>query len=81
MLDFGAGQLSVATVRRYKGYQQGVEFEQRLVSDGNRGLCARRRVSPYVLAKTGLPAHCSACTLDAGLVAKRMTASRPAIAT
>ena len=30
--------------------QQGVEFEQTMVSDGNGGLCTRHRVSPYLIA-------------------------------
>lgn len=55
VLDFGDGQLEVATVRRSKGAQQGVEFENRLVNDGNGGLCTRSRVSPYLLACAGLP--------------------------
>ena len=55
VLDFGDGQLEIATVRRSQGAQQGVEFENRLVSDGNGGLCTRNRVSPYLLACAGLP--------------------------
>jgi hypothetical protein len=55
VLDFGDGQLEVATVRRSLGTQQGVEFENRLVNDGNGGLCTRSRVSPYLLACAGLP--------------------------
>jgi hypothetical protein len=31
-------------------HQQGIEFEQSLVSDGNGGLCTRHRVSPYLIA-------------------------------
>ena len=31
-------------------HQQGVEFEQTMVSDGNGGLCTRHRVSPYLIA-------------------------------
>lgn len=55
VLDFGDGQLEVATVRRARGAQLGVEFENRLVSDGNGGLCTRSRVTPYLLAAAGLP--------------------------
>lgn len=50
VLDFGDGQLAVSTVMRSAGCQQGVVFEERLVSDGNGGLCTSRRVSPYMLA-------------------------------
>ncbi len=50
VIDFGEGQLVTATVRRTKKHQQGVEFEQTMVSDGNGGLCTRHRVSPYLIA-------------------------------
>jgi len=50
VIDFGEGQLATATVRRSKKHQQGVEFEQSLVADGNGGLCTRHRVSPYLIA-------------------------------
>ena len=55
VIDFGEGQLAVATVRRSNHHQQGIEFEQRLVSDGNGGLCTAHRVSPYLIAAAGLP--------------------------
>jgi diguanylate cyclase (GGDEF)-like protein len=55
VIDLGEGQLAVATVRRSEGHQQGVEFEERLVSDGNGGLCTRHRVSQYMLSLAGLP--------------------------
>lgn len=55
VLDLGDGQLTVATVRRSRQSQQGLEFETLLVSDGNGGLCARVRVSPYQLAAAGVP--------------------------
>ncbi|MCP5387842.1 MAG: EAL domain-containing protein [Novosphingobium sp.] len=55
VLDFGEGQLAVATVRRSRNATQGVEFEKQLVSDGNGGLCTRSRISPYLLAAAGLP--------------------------
>jgi diguanylate cyclase (GGDEF)-like protein len=54
VLDLGDGQLVVAKVRRSQGHQQGLEFEQELVSDGNGGLCTRYRVSPYQLSAAGL---------------------------
>ncbi|MGR4889879.1 EAL domain-containing protein [Sphingopyxis sp. LARHCG72] len=50
VIDFGEGQLVTATVRRSMRDQQGVEFEQTMVSDGNGGLCTRHRVSPYLIA-------------------------------
>ncbi len=55
VLDFGEGQLAVATVRRSKGDKQGLQFEVPLISDGSDGLCTRTRVSPYVLAAAGMP--------------------------
>jgi diguanylate cyclase (GGDEF)-like protein len=54
VIDLGEGQLVVATVRRTTNHQQGVEFEQPLVDDGNGGLCTRHRVSPLILAAAGL---------------------------
>jgi diguanylate cyclase (GGDEF)-like protein/PAS domain S-box-containing protein len=54
VIDFGEGQLAVATVRRSEKHQQGIEFEQRLVSDGNGGLCTSHRVSPYLIAAAGM---------------------------
>ena len=50
VIDFGEGQLVTATVRRSTKHQQGIEFEQTMVSDGNGGLCTRHRVSPYLIA-------------------------------
>lgn len=55
VVDFGDGQIAVATVRRSMGQQQGLEFDQRLVDDGNGGLCTRTRVSPYLVAAAGMP--------------------------
>lgn len=55
VLDFGGGQLAVATVKRVMDDTQGVEFEQELVDDGAGGLVTRNRVSPYALATAGLP--------------------------
>jgi len=54
VIDFGEGQLALAVVRRSHKLQQGLEFEERLVSDGNGGLCTRRRVSPYLIASAGM---------------------------
>ncbi len=55
VLDLGDGQLALATVRRSEGQRQGVEFDDRLVDDGNGGLCTRHRISQYMLALAGLP--------------------------
>ncbi len=55
VVDFGEGQLAVATVRRTGGNLLGLEFEMPLVDDGAGGLCTRTRVSPYLLAQAGLP--------------------------
>jgi diguanylate cyclase (GGDEF)-like protein/PAS domain S-box-containing protein len=57
VMDFGEGQLVVATVRRSMGHQQGIAFDERLVSDGNGGLCTNRRVSPYMMAAAATPAQ------------------------
>jgi diguanylate cyclase (GGDEF)-like protein/PAS domain S-box-containing protein len=55
VLDLGDGQLVVATVTRSEGFAQGLEFEDRLISDGADGLCTRHRISPYALAAAGMP--------------------------
>jgi len=55
VVDFGEGQLAVATVRRTAGTMQGLEVEVPLVDDGAGGLCTRHRVSPYMLAQAGMP--------------------------
>ena len=55
VVDFGEGQLVTATVRRSTKHQQGIEFEQTMVSDGNGGLCTRHRVSPYLIAAATQP--------------------------
>lgn len=55
VVDFGEGQLAVASVRRSAGSMQGLEFEVPLVDDGAGGLCTRNRVSPYLLATAGMP--------------------------
>jgi len=56
VVDFGDGQLVVATVKRSEETLQGLEFEIPLVDDGAGGLCTRHRVAPYVLAAMGMPA-------------------------
>lgn len=55
VVDFGEGQLAVADVSRSKKNQLGVRFEQRLVDDGNGGLCTARRVPQSMLSAAGLP--------------------------
>ena len=55
VLDLGGGQLVICTVRRAKEAIIGVEFDRPLVSDGAGGLCTRHRVSPYDMAKAGMP--------------------------
>jgi diguanylate cyclase (GGDEF)-like protein/PAS domain S-box-containing protein len=55
VVDFGEGQLAVATVRRSRGPIQGLEFEHPLVADGAGGLVTRSRISPYMLAAAGMP--------------------------
>ncbi len=57
IVDFGDGQLAFAKVRRSRKRQQGIEFEQPLVSDGNGGMCTSRRVSPYLMGMAGLSAN------------------------
>lgn len=55
VVDFGSGQLAVATVKRSAGSLQGLEFELPLVDDGAGGLVTRNRISPYALAAAGMP--------------------------
>jgi len=55
VVDFGEGQLAVASVKRSSRTMQGLEFETPLVDDGAGGLCTRNRVSPYMLAAAGMP--------------------------
>lgn len=57
VIDFGEGQLAVADVVRTRKNQQGLIFEQRLVDDGNGGLCTPYRVPRAVLAAAGLPTN------------------------
>jgi len=74
VVDFGDGQLAVSTVVRSMDAQQGLEFEERLVSDGNGGLCTNRRVSPYIMAAAGMPLAC----LPPGYYAANEIEQRPA---
>jgi diguanylate cyclase (GGDEF)-like protein len=55
VIDFGEGQLAVADVARSRRNQQGLIFEQRLVDDGNGGLCTAHRIPRSMLAAAGLP--------------------------
>jgi len=56
VLDFGEGQLAVASLTSNPGtLGQYAEFEIPLVSDGNGGLFTCHRVSPYHIALAGLP--------------------------
>jgi diguanylate cyclase (GGDEF)-like protein len=55
VIDFGEGQFVLATVRRSRKHQQGVEFDHALVDDGNGGLCTRHRILPQHLIAAGIP--------------------------
>jgi diguanylate cyclase (GGDEF)-like protein len=55
VVDLGEGQLALGAVVRSKKHQQGVLFEQKLVDDGNGGLCTAHRVPRSLLAAAGLP--------------------------
>ena len=55
VLDLGDGQLALSKVVRTKQNQQGLQFEEALVNDGNGSYCTNRRVSPYSLAEAGMP--------------------------
>ena len=81
VIDLGDGQLVIATVRRSDGHQQGVEFEDRLVGDGNGGLCTRHRVSPYMLAMAGLPGARSLVLPPDGAKADQLPKTMPAFKT
>ncbi|MDE8651332.1 EAL domain-containing protein [Novosphingobium album (ex Liu et al. 2023)] len=70
VLDFGQGQIEVATVRRSMKAQQGLQFERTLVNDGSGGLCTRSRISLYLLAEAGLPTAPGA-TGDASLIGQK----------
>lgn len=64
VVDFGEGQLAVAIVTRSRRNQQGLTFEQRLVDDGNGGLCTAHRVPRSMLAAAGLPTRTDGLDLD-----------------
>lgn len=77
VVDFGGGQLAVATVRRTAGDTQGLEFEQDLVDDGAGGLCTRHRVSPYELAAVGAPLEALPAGRYSGMPKLEATVSLP----
>lgn len=54
VVDFGKGEVAVASVRRSAGSMQGLEFELPLVDDGAGGLVTRNRLSKEALASAGL---------------------------
>lgn len=81
VLDFGDGQLAVSTVVRTMESQQGLEFEERLVNDGNGGLCTNRRVSPYMMAAAGMPLACLPPGYYNTSEAEQRPASLPAFST
>ena len=56
IIDFGEGHLAFANINRSRNRQQGIVFEEPMVSDGRGGLRTARPVSPYALQKAGLPA-------------------------
>jgi len=56
IIDFGEGHLVFAKVSRSRNRQQGLAFEEPMVSDGRGGLRTARPVSPYALQTAGLPA-------------------------
>ncbi len=56
IIDFGEGHLVFAKIIRSRSHQQGLAFEEPMVSDGLGGLRATRPVSPYALQTAGLPA-------------------------
>ena len=56
IVDFGEGHLVFAKIVRARSHQQGVVFEEPLVSDGLGGLRPTRRISPYALQKAGVAA-------------------------
>jgi diguanylate cyclase (GGDEF)-like protein/PAS domain S-box-containing protein len=55
LIDFGDGHLAFARVRRATARQQGIAFDEPLVTDGSGGLSTAHRVSPYLLGTLGLP--------------------------
>jgi diguanylate cyclase (GGDEF)-like protein len=56
IIDFGEGHLVFAKIIRSRSHQQGLVFEEPMVSDGFGGLRTTRPVSSYALQKAGLPA-------------------------
>ncbi len=54
LLDFGDGEIALASVRRAGRGQIGVEFGEQLVADGHGGFRVAQRASPYMLATLGL---------------------------
>jgi diguanylate cyclase (GGDEF)-like protein len=76
VLDLGDGQLAVATVRRSEGFTQGVEFETQLISDGDKGLCTRHRVSPYQIEAAGRPLGALTNSAVAAYTGANQTASK-----
>ena len=56
IVDFGEGHLVFAKIVRSSRHQQGVVFEEPLVSDGLGGLRPTRRISLYALQKAGVAA-------------------------
>ncbi len=57
VIDFGEGQLALSEVVRSRKNQQGVRFDQRLVDDGNGGLCTAHRVPRAMLMAAGVPTN------------------------
>jgi hypothetical protein len=58
-----------------------VQFEQRMVSDGNGGLCTSHRVSPYLIAAAGLSAGNLAATVQPSLAQDANNITLPAFNT
>ena len=56
IVDFGEGHLLFATINRSRNRQQGLVFEEPMVSDGRGGLRTAHPISPYTLQTAGLPA-------------------------
>ena len=56
IIDFGEGHLVFANIVRSRSHQQGLVFEEPMVSDGVGGLRTTCPVSRYALQKAGVPA-------------------------
>lgn len=70
MVDFGEGQFELAKVVRSRDSSQGINFARDLVSDGNGGLCTRRRFMQHHLVAAGVPRNTEEfLTKQAGLLA------------